>query len=34
LLALVPYDPPSHAVRISITIEQSLLARIDRAAVS
>jgi predicted RNase H-like HicB family nuclease len=32
LLVLVPYDPPTHAVRINITIEESLLARIDRAA--
>ena len=32
LLVLVPYEPPKHAVRINITIEESLLARIDRAA--
>ncbi len=32
LLVLVPYDPPTHAVRINITIEESLLARVDRAA--
>jgi predicted RNase H-like HicB family nuclease len=32
LLALVPYDPPSRAVRINITLDESLLTRIDRAA--
>jgi DNA end-binding protein Ku len=32
VLALVPYEPPSRAVRINITLEESLLARIDRSA--
>jgi predicted RNase H-like HicB family nuclease len=32
LLVLVPYDPPGRAVRINITLDESLLARIDRAA--
>jgi DNA end-binding protein Ku len=32
LLVLVPYEPPTRAVRINITLEESLLARIDRAA--
>lgn len=32
LLVLVPYDPPTRAVRINITVDESLLARIDRAA--
>lgn len=32
LLVLVSYDPPSRAVRINVTVEDSLLARIDRAA--
>jgi DNA end-binding protein Ku len=32
LLVLVPYEPPSRAVRINMTVEESLLARIDRAA--
>jgi len=32
LLVLVPYEPPSRAVRINVTIEESLLARIDHAA--
>jgi DNA end-binding protein Ku len=31
-LVLVPYEPPSRAVRINMTVEESLLARIDRAA--
>jgi DNA end-binding protein Ku len=32
LLVLVPYEPPSRAARINVTIEESLLSRIDRAA--
>jgi predicted RNase H-like HicB family nuclease len=32
LAVLVPYQPPSRAVRINITLEESLLERIDRAA--
>src|SRR2546430_2156062 len=32
LLVLVPYDPPARAVRINITVDESLLTRIDRAA--
>ena len=32
LLALVPYDPPTRAVRVNITLDESLLTRIDRAA--
>ncbi|MFL6824089.1 MAG: Ku protein [Xanthobacteraceae bacterium] len=32
VLVLVPYEPPSRAVRINITLEESLLARIDRSA--
>lgn len=32
LLVLVPYQPPARAVRINITLDESLLARIDRAA--
>jgi DNA end-binding protein Ku len=32
LLILVPYEPPTRAVRINITLEESLLARIDRSA--
>jgi predicted RNase H-like HicB family nuclease len=32
LLVLVPYNPPTRAVRINITVDESLLARIDRAA--
>src|SRR5262245_4353826 len=32
VLVLVPYEPPTRAVRINITLEESLLARIDRAA--
>jgi predicted RNase H-like HicB family nuclease len=32
LLVLVPYEPPSRAVRINVTIEESLLSRIDHAA--
>jgi DNA end-binding protein Ku len=32
LLFLVPYEPPSRAVRVNITLQESLLARVDRAA--
>jgi predicted RNase H-like HicB family nuclease len=32
LLVLVPYTPPSRAIRLNVTIEESLLERIDRAA--
>ena len=32
VLALVPYQQPTRAVRINITLEESLLARIDRSA--
>jgi DNA end-binding protein Ku len=32
VLVLVPYEPPTRAVRINITLEESLLARIDRSA--
>jgi predicted RNase H-like HicB family nuclease len=32
VLALVPYAPPSRAVRVNVTIEESLLERIDRVA--
>jgi predicted RNase H-like HicB family nuclease len=32
LLVLVPYSPPARAVRINITVDESVLARIDRAA--
>jgi predicted RNase H-like HicB family nuclease len=32
MIALIPYDAPSRAVRVNITIEESLLARADRAA--
>jgi non-homologous end joining protein Ku/predicted RNase H-like HicB family nuclease len=32
LLILVPYEPPTRAIRINMTVEESLLARIDRAA--
>jgi DNA end-binding protein Ku len=32
LLVLVPYEPPSRAVRVNVTLEESLLARIDRSA--
>ena len=32
MLVLVPYEPPARAVRINMTVEESLLARIDRAA--
>ena len=32
ILALIPYAPPSRAVRVNITIDESLLTRADRAA--
>jgi DNA end-binding protein Ku len=32
VLVLVPYEPPTRAVRINITLEESILARIDRSA--
>jgi predicted RNase H-like HicB family nuclease len=32
LVALVPYVPPSCATRVNITLDQSLLSRIDSAA--
>jgi predicted RNase H-like HicB family nuclease len=32
MIALVPYAPPARAVRLNITLDESLLARIDRAA--
>ena len=32
VLVLVPYEPPTRAVRINITLEESLLARVDRSA--
>jgi predicted RNase H-like HicB family nuclease len=32
MVALVPYTPPSRALRINVTIEESLLTRIDNAA--
>jgi predicted RNase H-like HicB family nuclease len=32
VLVLVPYSPPSRAIRLNVTIEESLLERIDRAA--
>src|SRR5712691_9821022 len=32
MIALVPYAPPARAVRINITLDESLLARVDRAA--
>ena len=32
MMALVPYAPPSRAVRLNITLDESLLERIDRAA--
>jgi predicted RNase H-like HicB family nuclease/Arc/MetJ family transcription regulator len=32
LIALVPYAPPARAARINITLDESLLARVDRAA--
>jgi len=32
MAVLVPYAPPARAMRVNITIDESLLARIDRAA--
>jgi predicted RNase H-like HicB family nuclease len=32
LVALIPYAPPSRAARINITLDESLLSRIDTAA--
>ena len=34
LVALVPYAPPARAVRLNITLDESLLTRVDRAAAS
>jgi predicted RNase H-like HicB family nuclease len=34
MVALVPYEPPSRATRVNITLEESLLSRIDSAAAS
>jgi predicted RNase H-like HicB family nuclease len=34
LVALVPYAPPTRAVRINITLDESLLERVDRTAES
>src|SRR5215467_4231177 len=32
MIALVPYAPPARAARINITLDESLLERVDRAA--
>jgi len=32
VIALVPYTPPARAARINITVDESLLERVDRAA--
>jgi predicted RNase H-like HicB family nuclease len=32
LVALIPYQPPSRATRINITLDEGLLSRIDTAA--
>jgi predicted RNase H-like HicB family nuclease len=32
MIVLVPYAPPARAMRINITLDESLLARVDRAA--
>jgi predicted RNase H-like HicB family nuclease len=32
MIALVPYTPPARAARINITVDESLLERVDRAA--
>jgi predicted transcriptional regulator len=32
VIALVPYAPPARAARINITLDESLLERVDRAA--
>ncbi len=34
VLVLIPYAPPSRAIRVNVTVDESLLARIDRAAES
>ena len=34
MVALVPYEPPSRATRVNITLDESLLTRIDSAAAS
>jgi predicted RNase H-like HicB family nuclease len=34
LVALVPYAPPTRAVRVNITLDESLLERVDRTAES
>jgi predicted RNase H-like HicB family nuclease len=34
MVALVPYEPPSRATRVNITLDESLLSRIDSAAAS
>lgn len=32
MIALIPYSPPTRAVRLNITLDEALLGRIDRAA--
>jgi predicted RNase H-like HicB family nuclease len=32
VVALVPYDPPSRSIRINVTMDERLVAAIDRAA--
>lgn len=32
MVALVPYDPPSKSVRLNISLDESLLIRVDKAA--
>jgi hypothetical protein len=32
MIALVPYAPPARAARVNITLDETLLARVDRAA--
>jgi predicted RNase H-like HicB family nuclease len=32
VVALVPYNPPSRAIRLNITLDEALLGRVDRAA--
>jgi predicted RNase H-like HicB family nuclease/predicted transcriptional regulator len=34
MIAMIPYAPPTRAARINITLEESLLSRVDRAAES
>lgn len=34
MVALVPYEPSARAVRLNITLDESLLSRVDRAAAS